>query len=311
MQISYEETLNDVKTVCFQAALLYTNSEGERRIRVHTICLPVTGSLPEIMHAADTEAIISLLAKMAVDRSITSNLSDARDAFINATVDILNAFKIAQNLPAGQTGQLIVPRSLALLPMYILALLKHPAFRIGTSTRLDDRVHAMDCMKTLPLDQLMKYIYPQFYHLDVLFYNVQNSNDDDEEEELPNVPRLQLSAEFLDSRSMFLLDCGLLIILYIGLNVPSKILENTLGIKSTAELPDYVYGLPNVNSSENESLKQFILKLNDEKPYQPVVQIIRDTSTAKPQFIEKLVDDRSESSLSYYEFLQHIRTQVK
>lgn len=37
----------------------------------------------------------------------------------------------------------------------------------------------------------------------------------------------------------------------------------------------------------------------------------RDTSTAKPQLIERLVDDRSESSLSYYEFLQHIRTQVK
>lgn len=125
MQISYEESLTDVKTICFQAALLYTNSEGERRIRVHTICLPVTASLPEVMHSADTEAIIGLLSKMAVDRSTTSSLSDARDAFINATIDVFNAFKIAQNLPSGQSGQLIAPRSLALLPLYILALLKH------------------------------------------------------------------------------------------------------------------------------------------------------------------------------------------
>ena len=128
LQISYEESLSDVKTVCFQAALLYTNSEGERRIRVHTMCLPVTGSLSEIMHAADTEGIIGLLTKMAVDRSITSNVADAREAFINATVDILSAFKLAQNLPSGQTGQLIAPRSLALMPMYILALLKHVSF---------------------------------------------------------------------------------------------------------------------------------------------------------------------------------------
>jgi len=125
MQISYDESLTDVKTICFQAALLYTNSEGERRIRVHTVCLPVTASLPEVMHSADTEAIIGLLSKMAVDRSVASNLSDARDAFINATIDVYNAFKIAQNLPSGQSGQLIAPRSLALLPLYILGLLKH------------------------------------------------------------------------------------------------------------------------------------------------------------------------------------------
>ncbi|XP_013098692.2 protein transport protein Sec24A [Stomoxys calcitrans] len=317
MQISYEESLTDVKTICFQAALLYTNSEGERRIRVHTMCLPVTASLPEVMHAADTEAIIGLLSKMAVDRSITSNISDAREAFINATVDILNAFKIAQNLPSGQSGQLIAPRSLALMPLYILALLKHPAFRVGTSTRLDDRVYAMDCMKTLPLDQLLKFIYPEFYNIDIIFYNNQNANVntgaevDDDDDDLPDVLRLQLSAEHLDSRSIFLMDCGTLIMIYVGLNVPVNILENVFGIKSTAELPDYYYGLPNVNSLENDALKRFIMKLNDEKPYPPIVQIIRDTSTAKPQLIEKLVDDRSESSLSYYEFLQHIRTQVK
>ncbi|XP_011181486.2 protein transport protein Sec24A isoform X2 [Zeugodacus cucurbitae] len=311
MQISYEESLSEAKTVCFQAALLYTNSEGERRIRVHTICLPVTASLPEVMHAADTEAIIGLLSKMAVDRSLTSNVADAREAFINATVDIFNAFKIAQNLPSGQTGQLIAPRSLALMPLYISALLKHPAFRIGTSTRLDDRVYAMDCMKTLPLDQLLKFIYPEFYLIDALFYQNANAVEDDEEEDLPELPRLQLSAEFLDSRSIFLLDCGLQIIIYVGLNVPVNVLESVFGVKSTAEIPDYLYGLPNVTSPANDILKRFILRLNDDKPYPPMVQIIRDTSTAKPQFIEKLVDDRSESSLSYYEFLQHIRTQVK
>ncbi|XP_053967300.1 protein transport protein Sec24A [Anastrepha ludens] len=317
MQISYDESLSEAKTVCFQAALLYTNSEGERRIRVHTMCLPVTASLPEVMHAADTEAIIGLLSKMAVDRSLSSNIADAREAFINATVDIFNAFKIAQNLPSGQSGQLIAPRSLALMPLYISALLKHSAFRVGTSTRLDDRVFAMDCMKTLPLDQLMKFIYPEFYLIDALFYPTasQNANanalEDEEEDDLPEVPRLQLSAEFLDSRSIFLLDCGNFIIIYVGINVPVNVLEGALGVKSTAELPDYMYGLPTVNSPENDALKRFILRLNDDKPYPPIVQIIRDTSTAKPQFMEKLVDDRSESSLSYYEFLQHIRTQVK
>lgn len=37
---------------------------GERRIRVHTMCLPVTNQLSEIYAGADQQAIIGLLAKM-------------------------------------------------------------------------------------------------------------------------------------------------------------------------------------------------------------------------------------------------------
>lgn len=73
---------------------------------------------------------------------------------------------------------------------------------MGTSTRLDDRVFAMDNMKTLPLDQLMKYIYPELYKIDALVYHVRNSNisstqddDYDDDELLPEMQRLQLSAE--------------------------------------------------------------------------------------------------------------------
>lgn len=124
MQISYDESLADVKTVCFQAALLYTSSKGERRIRVHTLCLPVTESLSEVMFSADVQCIVGLLSKMAVDRSLSSNLSDARDAFMNAIVDVFSAFKIAQNLPQGANG-LIAPQNLVLFPLYIFALLKH------------------------------------------------------------------------------------------------------------------------------------------------------------------------------------------
>lgn len=36
-----------------------------------------------------------------------------------------------------------------------------------------------------------------------------------------------------------------------------------------------------------------------------------DSSPDRRLFIEHLLDDRSESSTSYYEFLQHLRSQVK
>ena len=41
VEIVHDETLVTGQVAYLQAALLYTNSTGERRIRVHTLALPV------------------------------------------------------------------------------------------------------------------------------------------------------------------------------------------------------------------------------------------------------------------------------
>ncbi len=48
-QVSIDEDLKDSREVSFQAALLYTSSRGERRIRVHTLCIPTSPNLQEII----------------------------------------------------------------------------------------------------------------------------------------------------------------------------------------------------------------------------------------------------------------------
>ncbi|KAG8519436.1 Protein transport protein Sec24B [Galemys pyrenaicus] len=166
VQLSIEESLTDTSLVCFQTALLYTSSKGERRIRVHTLCLPVVSSLADVYAGVDVQAALCLLANMAVDRSISSSLSDARDALVNAVVDSLSAYGAA--VSQVQHSALMAPSSLKLFPLYILALLKQKAFRTGTSTRLDDRVYAMCQIKCQPLVHLMKMIHPNLYRIDRL-----------------------------------------------------------------------------------------------------------------------------------------------
>jgi protein transport protein SEC24 len=48
-KVSIDEDLKDSREVSFQAALLYTSSKGERRIRVHTLCIPTSANLQEII----------------------------------------------------------------------------------------------------------------------------------------------------------------------------------------------------------------------------------------------------------------------
>lgn len=65
MHMAIEDDLEG-STACFQAALLYTSSKGERRIRVHTLCVPITNSLTDVYAGADQIAIIGMLAKMGM-----------------------------------------------------------------------------------------------------------------------------------------------------------------------------------------------------------------------------------------------------
>ncbi|XP_067847596.1 protein transport protein Sec24B-like isoform X2 [Heptranchias perlo] len=305
VQMSIEESLVDTSIVCFQAALLYTSSKGERRIRVHTLCLPVVNSVADVYAGADVQAITCLLATMAVDRSVSSSLSDARDALVNAVVDSLSAYRsTVSNL---QQSVLVAPNSLRLFALYILALLKQKAFRTGASTRLDKRVFAMCEMKTQPLVHLMLRIHPNLYRID-------NLSDEGSitvsEKTIPQPPILQLSAEKLSKEGAFLMDCGSAMYLWIGKHCSNNFISEVLGFSNYASIPQNMTQLPELNTTLSQRTSSFVSWLRDSRPFLSIIYIVKDDGPFKANFFQKLVEDRTESALSYYEFLLHIQQQI-
>uniref|UniRef100_A0A8B9TUE0 SEC24 homolog B, COPII coat complex component n=1 Tax=Anas platyrhynchos TaxID=8839 RepID=A0A8B9TUE0_ANAPL len=305
VQMSIEESLADTSLVCFQTALLYTSSKGERRIRVHTLCLPVVNSLADVYAGADVQAVVCLLANMAVDRSVSSSLADARDALVNAVVDSLSAYmSTASNL---QQSMLIAPNSLKLFPLYVLALLKQKAFRTGTSTRLDDRVYAMCQIKSQPLIHLMKMIHPNLYRIDKL---TEESTIHVNDRVVPQPPLQKLSAEKLTREGAFLMDCGSAFYIWIGKNCDNNFIKDVLGYPNYASVPQKMTQLPEVVALSSERTRSFIAWLRDNRPLSPVLQVIKDENPAKTEFFQHLIEDRTEAAFSYYEFLLHIQQQI-
>ncbi|MGH0133445.1 UNVERIFIED_CONTAM: hypothetical protein FKN15_077360 [Acipenser sinensis] len=241
VQMSIDESLADTSLVCFQAALLYTSSKGKRRIRVHTLCLPVVSQLNEVFAGADVQAITCLLANMAIDRSISSNLSDSRDALVNAVVDSLSAYRsTASSLQSG----LIAPYSLRLFPLYVLALLKQGALHVNDSI-------------------------------------------------VPQPPILQLSAERLTREGAFLMDCGSTASAQLRSGMHSCL---SLCIKSI-RLHNPGHAIRTPISCQHSAAEWFC-------------NIKRDDTSAKTNFFQHLIEDRTEAALSYYEFLLHIQQQI-
>ncbi|XP_072479243.1 protein transport protein Sec24B isoform X2 [Notamacropus eugenii] len=305
VQMSIEENLTETSLVCFQTALLYTSSKGERRIRVHTLCLPVVTSLADVYAGVDVQAAVCLLANMAVDRSISSSLSDARDALVNAVVDSLSAYSLTSS--TSQQSALIAPASLKLFPLYVLALLKQKAFRTGTSTRLDDRVFAMCQMKYQPLVHLMKMIHPNLYRIDKLTDEGAIHVSD---RIVPQPPLQKLSAEKLTREGAFLMDAGSIIYIWIGKNCDNNFIKDVLGYPNYASVPQKLTHLPELDTLSSERTRSFLSWLRDNRPLSPVLHVIKDESPAKTDFFQHLVEDRTEAAFSYYEFLLHVQQQI-
>ena len=65
IEVAIEDELRG-PTACFQTALLHTTCYGERRIRVVTLCLPVTNSVPEMIASINPRAVVSYLANKGI-----------------------------------------------------------------------------------------------------------------------------------------------------------------------------------------------------------------------------------------------------
>ncbi|XP_059377985.1 protein transport protein Sec24B-like isoform X2 [Carassius carassius] len=305
VQMSIEESLADTSLACFQAALLYTSSKGKRRIRVHTLCLPVVSQLSEVFAGADIQAITCLLANMAIDRSISSSLSDARDALVNAVVDCLTSYRTnGSNI---QPSGLIAPAALRLFPLYVLALLKQKALRTGTSTRLDERVFSMCEIKSQPLQQIMHMVHPDLYRIDNMTEQAALHLNDSV---IPQPPLLQLTAEKLTREGAFLMDCGSVMYLWVGKCCDETFIRDVLGYPNYSSLPSNMTEIPELQTIYSERTRAFISWLLESRTFPPVFHVVKDDGSAKTSFFQHLVEDRTESAFSYYEFLLHIQQQM-
>ena len=113
------ERMREGQKVYVQLALLYTAVGGQRKVRVHNLMLPTASVVSSVFRYADMEAIYAYLTKQAVWAAWAEPLQRVRENVTRACVDMLYQYRhtCASSSPP---GQLILPESLKLLPLYAL-----------------------------------------------------------------------------------------------------------------------------------------------------------------------------------------------
>jgi len=100
-RVVHEERLQEGTEAYMQYALLYTTTEGARRVRVHNLALPVTRSLGSVFRGADLEAYLSYVARKVSQQLPGRTLAACKEVVTKAAVDTLVAYRKHVRLVVG------------------------------------------------------------------------------------------------------------------------------------------------------------------------------------------------------------------
>ncbi|TYJ11835.1 hypothetical protein E1A91_A11G304200v1 [Gossypium mustelinum] len=309
VQLSLEETLLTTQTVYFQAVLLYTASCGERRIRVHTAAAPVVTDLGEMYRQADTGAIFSLFCRLAIEKTLTNKLEDARNSL---QLRIVKALREYRNLYAVQHrlgSRMIYPDSLKFLCSYGLALSKSVPLKGGyADAQLDERCAAGFTMMALPVKRLLKLLYPSLIRIDEYLLKPSAQTED-----FKNImKRLPLVAESLDSRGLYIYDDGFRFVIWFGRMLSPDVAKNLLGEDFAAELSKVI--LTEHDNEMSRRLMRILKKLRESDPsYYQLPYLVRQGEQPKEGLLllVNLIEDQMGGTSGYVDWIMQIHRQVQ
>ena len=324
--------------ITVQAALLYTSSEGERRIRVLTQALAVSSLTSEIMASVDPEAASALLAKQAIDISLKASPDNARMRIQQVCVEMIKASKGGDKRtvsgysvppPSGMTGneeeEKPIPDHLSLFPLYVLALMKNAALRGGTDVHPDERIQTHFTVTNMDVAQTLRFIYPRLFSIHDMDASAGTPGGEfvsvDESErfagrEMIILPSVKpLSIDSLSSTGIYLLDNGVDMFLWVGREADMGIVGSLFGVQT---IDDMDVNELKVLTSGDDFANRFgaiIHALREDKadPFKisPKVNIVKEgDQRAESRFFWFLVEDRASfqgGTYSYADFMSFLQ----
>lgn len=314
----HDGKLDEKHEAHFQAATLYTTADGERRVRCHNIAVPVTSLLGNVFRYADLDSTITYLTKSAIALAQQKPLRDVRHQLTEKCVKILLAYR--RNCASSTSpGQLILPESFKLLPLYILGINKTKALKGGNVTS-DVRTFFMRFLRGLSTGATMGMLYPRMVAL-------HNMRPDDGEpiqassagEGLPvqppvltgrikTPPLMRPSYLRMEGHGAYLVENGEICLLWLGSNVSPKLLEDLYGVNSLEELDPRMTALPKLPTKLSQQARNLV---NDfarqrNKPFLPIIVARQNRDGTEVELANSLVEDQNNDAMSYVDYLCHV-----
>ncbi|CEJ55998.1 Putative Sec23/Sec24 family protein [Penicillium brasilianum] len=306
---SYDGKLDPKLDAHFQAALLYTSADGQRRVRCINVVAAVNEGGMETMKFVDQDAIVAVIAKEAASKTLDKSLKDIRASISEKTVDIFSGYR---KIFSGShpPGQLVLPENLKEFSMYMLSLVKSRAFK-GGNEAIDRRVHDMRMIRSIGCTEMSLYLYPRI----IPIHNMQPEDGfPNEHGQLQVPPAIRASFAKVEEGGVYIVDNGQAILLWLHAQVSPNLLEDLFGPghNSLQELNPNMSSLPVLETHLNAQVRNLLQYFSTVRGSKAVtIQLARQgLDGAEYEFARLLLEDRNNEAQSYVDWLVHVHRQI-
>ncbi|OAD76143.1 hypothetical protein PHYBLDRAFT_123428 [Phycomyces blakesleeanus NRRL 1555(-)] len=297
--LKYDARLKDTEELYFQCALLYTTTSGLRRVRVHTLCLPVTGSMHSIFKHADVEVSLSLISKKIISQATKRSLNEINLDLDVQCVKILTAYR-KYCAASSSPGQLVLPDSFKVLPIYTLCLKKSALLRRDPNVTSDVRVYTMRAIKSASIAETIKWIYPRMIKVHEMLV----------QDNVNVTPMERLSYSRLSSSGIYLIESHIYTFLWIGQHATPELLQNVFGVTQSDHIDSCMTQIPALDNTLSRQLCECLDNDYSTSPEKARLYIIRQGLDSEQEFVKTMVEDETYGQMSYVDYLCLIHRQV-
>lgn len=300
VEFKHDDKLSEDSGALLQCALLYTSCAGQRRLRIHNLSLNCCTQLADLYRNCETDTLINYLAKYAYRGVLSSPVKTVRDALINQCAQILACYRKNCASPSS-AGQLILPECMKLLPVYLNCVLKSDVLQPGPEVTTDDRAYIRQLVTSMDVAETNVFFYPRLLPL---------TKADVDSDSLPAA--IRNSEERLSKGDIYLLENGLNIFVWVGVNVQQGLIQNLFGVSSFSQISNTLSTLPVLENPFSKKVRSIIDMLQMQRSRYMKLIIVKQEDKLEMLFKHFLVEDKSLSGgASYVDFLCHMHKEIR
>ncbi|XP_018766464.1 protein transport protein Sec24C isoform X2 [Serinus canaria] len=300
VEFKHDDKLSEDSGALLQCALLYTSCAGQRRLRIHNLSLNCCTQLADLYRNCETDTLINYLAKHAYRGVLSSPVKTVRDALINQCAQILACYRKNCASPSS-AGQLILPECMKLLPVYLNCVLKSDVLQPGPEVTTDDRAYIRQLVTSMDVAETNVFFYPRLLPL---------TKADVDSDSLPAA--IRNSEERLSKGDIYLLENGLNIFVWVGVNVQQSLIQNLFGVSSFSQISNALSTLPVLENPFSKKVRSIVDTLQGQRSRYMKLIIVKQEDKLEMLFKHFLVEDKSLSGgASYVDFLCHMHKEIR
>ncbi|XP_060092639.1 protein transport protein Sec24C isoform X3 [Heteronotia binoei] len=300
VEFKHDDKLSEDSGALLQCAVLYTSCAGQRRLRIHNLSLNCCTQLADLYRNCETDTLINFLAKFAYRGLLNNPVKAVRDTLINQCAQILACYRKNCASPSS-AGQLILPECMKLLPVYLNCVLKSDVLQPGSEVTTDDRAYIRQLVTTMDVAETNVFFYPRLLPLTKVDVN---------SDSLPTA--IRNSEERLSKGDLYLLENGLNVFLWVGVNVQQGLIQNLFGVSSFSQISSSMCTLPVLDNPFSKKVQSIIDMFQAQRSRYMKLMIVKQEDKLDMLFKHFLVEDKSmNGGASYVDFLCHMHKEIR